>query len=118
MKKKILISACLLIVCSGAQADNKKVVMCTDTRGTNIGVNNFRSIPIVTYEDNEVTIKSQDGTTSAYVVIKNSHGEVIYEGEHALSPSGNIINVPDGVGRDKESIEIYYDEECAYGYFQ
>ncbi len=92
--------------------------MCSDTKDTTPGSRHYLFKPIVTYDDNKVVIKTQEGNKPAYVVIKNSQGEVIYEGVQALSPFGNVINVPDGINGDKDSIEIYYDEECAYGYFQ
>ena len=79
--------------------------------------NHRYEIPVVTDEGSEIVITSDTLVSDVRVIIKDVSGTVISDELLTLHPSDNIVNIPEEYQNDKYSIELYYDENCLYGYF-
>lgn len=75
-------------------------------------------IPVVTYNDDVINITSEVDRPNAQVVITGKLGEVLYYGNVTLSQSQTTIVVPNNGISEKDTIELYCDEEEYYGEFE
>jgi len=78
--------------------------------------NGNSEIPVVNYEDNEVTITSTCVIEDAFVVIRDAEGNVVAEEQMILSSTESAISVPEGDADDGCTIEISYGRNNLYGY--
>ena len=74
-------------------------------------------VPVVIDEGTVVTISSDTLVSNVRVIIKDVSGTIISDNVVTLLPSENVICVPEEYQNDKYSIELYYDDNCFYGYF-
>lgn len=75
-------------------------------------------IPKVTHDDDIVTISSDSLISDMRVIIKDTHGNVMYDNRITINPSDNTIYVPEEYDSEKYSIELIYDKRRLYGYFE
>lgn len=73
--------------------------------------------PTVTYDDDEITIKSDSTIQDLNAVIRDQYGQVLHNSAVTVSQSGTIIYVPDDGDSEKTTIDLYYNREHAKGYF-
>lgn len=81
-----------------------------------IGKGHASEVPVVNYEDNEVTITSACVIEGAVVVIRDAKGCVVAQERVMLSPMESAISVPEGKADDGCTIEISYEHTNLYGY--
>ena len=67
--------------------------------------------PSVSYDDDEITIKSDSTIYDVGVVVKDQYGNVMHQSTQMVGSEGTVIYVPD-TGGDSENttINLYYDE--------
>lgn len=67
--------------------------------------------PSVSYDDDEITIKSGSTIYDVSVVVKDQYGNVMHQSTQTVGSEGTVIYVPDtGGDSEKTTINLYYDE--------
>ncbi|WP_288176849.1 hypothetical protein [Prevotella sp. CAG:592] len=67
--------------------------------------------PSVSYDDDEITIKSDSTIYDVGVVVKDQYGNVMHQSTQMVGSEGTVIYVPDtGGDSEKTTIDLYYDE--------
>lgn len=67
--------------------------------------------PSVSYDDDEITIKSDSTIYDVGVVVKDQYGNVMHQSTQTVGSEGIVIYVPDtGGDSEKTTINLYYDE--------
>lgn len=67
--------------------------------------------PSVSYDDDEITIKSDSTIYDVGVVVKDQYGNVMHQSTQMVGSEGTVIYVPDtGGDSEKTTINLYYDE--------
>lgn len=67
--------------------------------------------PSVSYDDDEITIKSDSTIYDVSVVVKDQYGNVMHQSTQTVGSEGIVIYVPDtGGDSEKTTINLYYDE--------
>ena len=67
--------------------------------------------PSVSYDDDEITIKSDSTIYDVSVVVKDQYGNVMHQSTQTVGSEGTVIYVPDtGGDSEKTTINLYYDE--------
>ena len=68
--------------------------------------------PSVSYDDDEITIKSDSTIYDVGVVVKDQYGNVMHQSTQTVGSEGTVIYVPDtGGDSEKTTIDLYYDEQ-------
>ena len=68
--------------------------------------------PSVSYDDDEITIKSDSTIYDVSVVVKDQYGNVMHQSIQTVGSEGTVIYVPDTDGdSEKTTIDLYYDEQ-------
>lgn len=66
--------------------------------------------PSVSYDDDEITIKSDSTIYDVSVVVKDQYGNVMHQSTQTVGSEGTVIYVPDTGDSEKTTINLYYDE--------
>ena len=92
MKKTslLIIFAALCSCWSKVAAENRNVDLSIDYTGT-IGKGHPSAHPTVTYDDDEITIKSDSTIQDLSVVIRDQYGQVLHNSTVTVSQDGTII---------------------------
>lgn len=114
MNKRFLNSLLFLFLVTVLHAGNRLVLQ--SIKNTEKGTHRDEA-PVVTDEGTVVTISSDTLVSNVRVIIKDVSGTIISDNVVTLLPSENVICVPEEYQNDKYSIELYYDDNCFYGYF-
>lgn len=73
--------------------------------------------PSVSYDDDEITIKSDSTIYDVGVVVKDQYGNVMHQSIQTVGSEGTVIYVPDtGGDSEKTTIDLYYDRKHLSGY--
>ena len=76
-------------------------------------------IPNVTYDDDDVTIKSDSTITDMTVVIRDQYGNVMHQSTQTVGPAETTLYVPNTDGdSEKTTIDLYYDRRHLSGTFE
>lgn len=68
--------------------------------------------PSVSYDDDEITIKSDSTIYDVGVVVKDQYGNVMHQSTQTVGSEGTVIYVPDtGGDSEKTTIDLYCDEQ-------
>lgn len=118
MRKFILLFNFIFAVCFtvNVYADRKSVNLTSDHRpGGSQG--HPSAHPTVTYDDDEITIKSDSTINNLTVVVRDQYGQVLHNSTVTVSQDGTIIYVPSEDDSEKATIDLYYKREHVKGYF-
>lgn len=115
MRKLVLMAISIAMSCNECVANEGNVTLYNDDKQGCNGGNNTE-IPVVNYDDNEVTIISMCVIEDAFVVIRDAEGNVVAEEQMVLSPTESTISVPEGYADDGCTIEMSYGRNNLYGY--
>lgn len=75
--------------------------------------------PSVSYDDDEITIKSDSTIYDVNVVIRDQYGNIMHQSTQTISEEETTIYVPDlDASSVKTNIDLYYDREHLTGYFE
>ena len=75
-------------------------------------------IPNVTYDGDDVTIKSDSTITDMTVVIRDQYGNVMHQSTQTVGPAETTLYVPNTDGdSEKTTIDLYYDRRHLSGTF-
>ena len=76
-------------------------------------------IPIVSYNDDEVTVSCDSVINNVDIVIRDQFGNVMHQSTQTITPMESTIFVPDtGDGSEKCTIDLYYDRRHLSGTFE
>lgn len=90
-----------------------------DDRNKDFGMGHRYSIPTVSTDGDEITIKSDSTIYNVDIVIRDQLGNVIHHSTQNIGPIGTTISVPNYVdGTGMATIDIYYDEKHLSGYLE
>lgn len=115
MKKLFLMAISIAMSCNVCVADDGNVTLYNDNKDVREHKENSE-IPVVNYEDNEVSITSACVIEDASVVIRDAEGNVVAQEQVMLSPAESTISVPENKTDDGCTIEISYQRTNLYGY--
>ena len=113
MGKVNTLIASLFIACSctNLYAIDIKDVQLTDVHHPGNDVGHPCGHPSVSYDDDEITIKSDSTIYDVSVVVKDQYGNVMHHSTQTVGSEGTVIYVPDtGGDSEKTTINLYYDE--------
>ena len=114
-KKPFLILIAGLLCLS---AFGQKDVIIID-HGTDITKGHPYVIPNVTYDDDDVTIKSDSTITDMTVVIRDQNGNVMHQSTQTVGPAETTLYVPNIDGdSEKTTLDLYYDRRHLSGTFE
>ena len=92
-------------------ADNTEVDLSIDYKGC-MDSGHPCGHPSVSYDDDEITIKSDSTIYDVGVVVKDQYGNVMHQSTQTVGSEGTVIYVPDTDGdSEKTTIDLYYDEQ-------
>ena len=114
MEKVNSLMASLFIACScmNLYAIDIKDVQLTDVHHPGNDVGHPCGHPSVSYDDDEITIKSDSTIYDVGVVVKDQYGNVMHQSTQTVGSEGTVIYVPDtGGDSEKTTIDLYYDEQ-------
>ena len=106
--------ASLFIACScmNLYAIDIKDVQLTDVHHPGNDSGHPCGHPSVSYDDDEITIKSDSTIYDVGVVVKDQYGNVMHQSTQTVGSEGTVIYVPDTDGdSEKTTIDLYYDEQ-------
>lgn len=90
-----------------------------DDRNKDFGMGHRYSVPTVSTDGDEITIKSDSTIFNVDIIIRDQFGNVMHRSTQNIGPMETTISVPDyGDGTEKMKIDIYYDEKHLSGYFE
>lgn len=115
MNKKVFVLLLAVFVTSTSYAD--KDVVLQSIRNLEQEAHRYE-IPVVKDDGTSVVITSDTLVSDVRVIIKDVSGMVIFDELVTLLPSDNAICIPVEYQNEKYSIELYYDDNCLYGYFE
>ena len=99
--------------CSSIFADN--VELTNDHRED---VKYGHQYVVVSYDGDDVTIKSDSTITDMTVVIRDQYGNVMHQSTQTVGPAETTLYVPDTDGdSEKTTIDLYYDRRHLSGTF-
>lgn len=75
-------------------------------------------IPIVSSDDDDVTISCDSLINDVTVIIHDQWGNVMHRSTQTISPSETTIYVPNTDDSEKTTIDLYYDRKHLSGYFK
>ena len=76
-------------------------------------------VPVVTYDDDDVTITSDSTITDMTVVIRDQYGNVMHQSTQTVGPAETTLYVPNTDGdSEKTTIDLYYDRRHLSGTFE
>jgi hypothetical protein len=105
--KRTLLSLAFMVCCSIMYGTNVTLTVYKD--GIAISHNGHRDeIPVVTYDDNTVTVTSDSLIYDAQIVIKDESGNIVSSTQAQLSPAQTQIPLPAEYNNGTYTIEIYY----------
>lgn len=113
MRKTFLYLIFIFIGGSALQtfADNTEVDLSIDYKGC-MDSGHPCGHPSVSYDDDEITIKSDSTIYDVGVVVKDQYGNVMHQSTQTVGSEGTVIYVPDtGGDSEKTTIDLYYDEQ-------
>lgn len=113
MGKVNSLMASLFIACScmNLYAIDIKDVQLTDVHHPGNDSGHPCGHPSVSYDDDEITIKSDSTIYDVGVVVKDQYGNVMHQSTQTVGSEGTVIYVPDTDGdSEKTTIDLYYDE--------
>ena len=113
MGKVNTLIASLIIACSctNLYAIDRKDLQLTDVHHPCNDVGHPCGHPSVSYDDDEITIKSDSTIYDVGVVVKDQYGNVMHQSTQTVGSEGTVIYVPDtGGDSEKTTIDLYYDE--------
>lgn len=97
-------------------ADNTEVDLSIDYKGC-MDSGHPCGHPSVSYDDDEITIKSDSTIYDVGVVVKDQYGNVMHQSTQTVGSEGTVIYVPDtGGDSEKTTIDLYYDRKHLSGY--
>lgn len=114
MGKVNSLMASLFIACScmNLYAIDIKDVQLTDVHHPGNDSGHPCGHPSVSYDDDEITIKSDSTIYDVGVVVKDQYGNVMHQSTQTVGSEGTVIYVPDTDGdSEKTTIDLYYDEQ-------
>ena len=114
MEKVNSLMASLFIACScmNLYAIDIKDVQLTDVHHPGNDSGHPCGHPSVSYDDDEITIKSDSTIYDVGVVVKDQYGNVMHQSTQTVGSEGTVIYVPDtGGDSEKTTIDLYYDEQ-------
>ena len=114
MGKVNSLMASLFIACScmNLYAIDIKDVQLTDVHHPGNDSGHPCGHPSVSYDDDEITIKSDSTIYDVGVVVKDQYGNVMHQSTQTVGSEGTVIYVPDtGGDSEKMTIDLYYDEQ-------
>ena len=114
MGKVNSLMASLFIACScmNLYAIDIKDVQLTDVHHPGNDSGHPCGHPSVSYDDDEITIKSDSTIYDVGVVVKDQYGNVMHQSTQTVGSEGTVIYVPDtGGDSEKTTIDLYYDEQ-------
>ena len=120
MGKVNTLIASLFIACSctNLYAIDIKDVQLTDVHHPGNDSGHPCGHPSVSYDDDEITIKSDSTIYDVSVVVKDQYGNVMHQSTQMVGSEGTVIYVPDtGGDSEKTTIDLYYDRKHLSGYF-
>ena len=92
-------------------ADNTEVDLSIDYKGC-MDSGHPCGHPSVSYDDDEITIKSDSTIYDVGVVVKDQYGNVMHQSTQTVGSEGTVIYVPDtGGDSEKTTIDLYCDEQ-------
>ena len=118
MRKTFLYLIFIFIGGSALQtfADNTEVDLSIDYKGC-MDSGHPCGHPSVSYDDDEITIKSDSTIYDVSVVVKDQYGNVMHQSTQTVGSEGTVIYVPDtGGDSEKTTIDLYYDRKHLSGY--
>ena len=117
MRKKIII----LFMCSMLSINTfgqSGTVSLHDVHHGHLDQGHRNDIPVVTYDDDVINITSEVNRPNTEVVITGKLGDVLYYGKVTLSTTQTTIVVPNTGISEKDTIELYCEDEEYYGEFE
>lgn len=90
-----------------------------DDRNKDFGMGHRYSIPTVSTDGDDITIKSDSTIYNVDIVIRDQFGNVMHHSTQNIGPMETTISVQDyDDGTEKMTIDIYYEERHLCGYFE
>ena len=113
-KKKEMLIAAILFATTANAATEVKIY----EKGSRPGTHNY-TIPIVSSDGDDVTIKSDSTITDMTVVIRDQYGNVMHQSTQTVGPAETTLYVPNTDGdSEKTTIDLYYDRRHLSGMFE
>lgn len=116
MKKEALLSVIMLASAVSVRALPVEVSL-SDGHDIKHSTSHPSAHPTVTYDDDEITIKSDSIIQDLNVVIRDQYGEVLHSSTVTASQDGTFIYVPKCGDSEKTTIDLYYDRKHLRGCF-
>lgn len=114
--EEVLFVVCCAFAFLNAKAQRGCVTLYGD-QYTNEKPRSRDEIPIVRYDNDEVTVSSDSLIYNVTIVIKDEEGRVMHSTVTTVDKTGTNLFVPDEDDSRKYTIELVYDEKALYGYF-
>lgn len=116
MKKEALLSVIMLASAVSVRALPVEVSL-SDGHDIKHSTSHPSAHPTVTYDDDEITIKSDSTLNDLTVVVRDQYGQVLHSSTISISQDGTIIYVPSDGDSEKTTIDLYYDRKHLRGCF-
>ena len=114
---KFIISVCSTMACLNCFGQ-KNEVEWRNYHPLDIKAGHPYVIPNVTYDGDDVTIKSDSTITDMTVVIRDQYGNVMHQSTQTVGPAETTLYVPNTDGdSEKTTIDLYYDRRHLSGTF-
>ncbi len=97
-------------------ANAKTPITIRDTKGQPPPYNS--GVPVVEFDGDDISIKSDSIICNAEIVIRDQFGKVMHFSNQTISQTGTTVTVPEEDGcSEKATIDIYYDNKHYNGNF-
>lgn len=118
MIRKTLLTIMGVLLTLGAASQVSRVELRNDN-DQDIKVGHPHVVPIVTSDDDDVTIKCDSTIFNVDVIVKDQYGGVMHNSTQTIGPDGTTIYIPDDMDGESEktTIDLYYDRKHLFGYF-
>lgn len=111
IKRKQILSIVLCGFCFSSSYGYKDDVVLNIDYNKEVDSGHPCGHPSVSYDDDEITIKSDSTIYDVGVVVKDQYGNVMHQSTQTVGSEGTVIYVPDtGGDSEKTTINLYYDE--------
>lgn len=111
IKRKQILSIVLCGFCFSSSYGYKDDVVLNIDYNKEVDSGHPCGHPSVSYDDDEITIKSDSTIYDVSVVVKDQYGNVMHQSTQMVGSEGTVIYVPDtGGDSEKTTINLYYDE--------
>lgn len=111
IKRKQILSIVLCGFCFSSSYGYKNDVVLNIDYNKEVDSGHPCGHPSVSYDDDEITIKSDSTIYDVGVVVKDQYGNVMHQSTQTVGSEGIVIYVPDtGGDSEKTTIDLYYDE--------